>query len=89
MFQPVSSKLDVNQMENAVLQFWKEYDIFHQSMQLRAGQSGICFYEGPPTANGKPGVHHVGRALKIFSHATRMRGTMSAAGVVGIHTAYR
>ncbi len=76
MFKPVSSKLDVNQMENGVLDFWKSNDIFHKSMELRAGQPEYVFYEGPPTANGKPGVHHVlARAFKdVFPRFQTMRG---------------
>ncbi len=76
MFKPVSSKLDVNQMENGVLDFWKSHDIFHKSMELRAGQPEYVFFEGPPTANGKPGVHHVlARAFKdVFPRFQTMRG---------------
>jgi isoleucyl-tRNA synthetase len=59
MFEPVSSRLDIDQLEEEVLRFWKKHDIFHQSMEQRAGGPEFVFYEGPPTANGRPGVHHV------------------------------
>ncbi|MBI2955245.1 MAG: isoleucine--tRNA ligase [Chloroflexi bacterium] len=59
MFKPVSSKVSLPEMEREVLQFWKENDIFHKSLEARAGQPVFVFYEGPPTANGSPGIHHV------------------------------
>ncbi len=59
MFEPVSSRLNITLLETEVLRFWQKHDIFHQSMQSRQGNPEFVFYEGPPTANGKPGVHHV------------------------------
>ena len=59
MFQPVSPKPDFKQLEESALVFWKERDIFHKSMDAHKGRPRYVFYEGPPTANGKPGVHHV------------------------------
>ncbi len=51
--------------EKAVLDRWKEDDIFAKTVELHRGQRPFVFYEGPPTANGKPGVHHVlARAVK-------------------------
>jgi len=76
MFKPVSPKLDVNRMETKVLHYWQKRDIFHKSMLQREGMPEFVFYEGPPTANGKPGVHHVlARAFKdIFPRYKTMRG---------------
>lgn len=76
MFKPVSPKLNVNLMEEGVLRFWKSHDIFHRSMDERKGGPEYVFYEGPPTANGRPGVHHVlARAFKdIFPRYKTMRG---------------
>ena len=76
MFKPVSPKLNVNQMEESVLRFWKRHDIFHQSLHLREGGPEYVFFEGPPTANGMPGVHHVlARAFKdIFPRYKTMNG---------------
>ena len=59
MFKPVSAKLNVNEMEEGVLKFWKDADIFKKSTENREGGKEYVFFEGPPTANGKPGVHHV------------------------------
>jgi isoleucyl-tRNA synthetase len=59
MFEPVSSRLNINLLESEVLRFWQKNDIFHQSMDMRRDGPEYVFYEGPPSANGKPGVHHV------------------------------
>jgi isoleucyl-tRNA synthetase len=76
MFKPVKSKMDITSMEEGILKFWKEEDIFHQSMKQREGKANYVFFEGPPTANGKPGTHHVlARAFKdIFPRYRTMRG---------------
>ncbi len=65
MFQEVSSKVDFRELETRVLRFWEEHDTFRKSMALREGRPRFVFYEGPPTANGLPGIHHVlGRVYK-------------------------
>lgn len=76
MFKPVSPRVNVPVMEEGVLRFWKSHDVFHQSTQLREGAPEYVFFEGPPTANGKPGVHHVlARAFKdVFPRYKTMRG---------------
>jgi isoleucyl-tRNA synthetase len=76
MFRPVSPKLNVTTMEEAVLLFWKAHDIFHKQMYTRQGGPEYVFFEGPPTANGRPGVHHVlARAFKdIFPRYKAMNG---------------
>ena len=76
MFRQVNSRLDIAKMEESILQFWKNDDIFHQSIRQREGKPDYVFFEGPPTANGKPGVHHVlSRAFKdIFPRYRAMRG---------------
>ena len=51
MFKPVSPKLNINEMEESVLKFWQENDIFHQTLRERKGGPEYVFYEGPPTAN--------------------------------------
>jgi isoleucyl-tRNA synthetase len=45
--------------EEAILQFWKEKEIFRKHIEKNASGPVFCFYEGPPTANGRPGIHHV------------------------------
>ena len=75
-FKPVSSKLDVTAMEEAVLKMWKRENVFKKTIEQRKGAPEYVFYEGPPTANGKPGVHHVlARAFKdMFPRYKIMRG---------------
>lgn len=76
MFKPVSPKLNVTSMEEGVLKFWKQAEIFKKTVEQRKGGPEYVFYEGPPTANGKPGVHHVlARAFKdMFPRYKIMRG---------------
>ncbi len=76
MFKPVSSKLDVPAMEEGVLNFWQREQIFKKTAEQRKGRPEYVFYEGPPTANGRPGVHHVlARAFKdMFPRYKIMRG---------------
>ena len=65
MFIPVSTKLDLPQTEASVLEFWRETKAFEEGLKRREGAPPFVFYEGPPTANGLPGVHHVlSRMLK-------------------------
>jgi len=59
MFRPVSSQLDLPQVEEKILDWWKENKIFEQSVENRKGGPRFTLYEGPPTANGSPGIHHV------------------------------
>jgi isoleucyl-tRNA synthetase len=76
MFQSVSPKLDIQKLEGEVLNFWKRENIFQKSMDNRKSGQRYVFYEGPPTANGKPGSHHVlARAFKdMFPRYHAMRG---------------
>jgi isoleucyl-tRNA synthetase len=65
MFLPVSTRLDLPQTEERILQFWREVKAFEEGLKRREGSPLFVFYEGPPTANGLPGVHHVlSRTLK-------------------------
>jgi isoleucyl-tRNA synthetase len=57
-FQPVDPKVDLPALEREVLEFWRASDIFEKSLKAREGGPEWVFYEGPPTANGKPGIHH-------------------------------
>ncbi|HEC24000.1 MAG TPA: isoleucine--tRNA ligase, partial [Chloroflexi bacterium] len=76
MFKPVSPKVSVQDVEEAQLKFWRERNIFHRSMSEREDGPRYVFYEGPPTANGRPGTHHVlARAFKdMFPRYKTMRG---------------
>ncbi|PEN13458.1 isoleucine--tRNA ligase [Longibacter salinarum] len=64
------------QLEESVLDWWTEHSIFEKSISERDGQPAFTFYEGPPTANGHPGIHHVmARAIKdIFCRYKTMKG---------------
>ena len=76
MFKPVSPKFNVTSMEEGVLKFWKQNQTFKKTIDQRKGAPEFVFYEGPPTANGKPGVHHVlARAFKdMFPRYKIMNG---------------
>jgi isoleucyl-tRNA synthetase len=76
MFKPVSSKLDVTALEEGVLKLWKSQKIFAKTVSERKGGPEYVFFEGPPTANGRPGVHHVlARVFKdMFPRYKIMRG---------------
>lgn len=76
MFKPVSSRLNIPVEEEAQLRFWKANDIFKKSSDERRDRPPFVIFEGPPTANGKPGVHHVlARAFKdMFPRYKTMQG---------------
>ena len=64
MFEKLSEK-PVAEVQNEQVKRWKEEDLLHKCVNARDGQPKFVFYEGPPTANGKPGIHHVmARTLK-------------------------
>lgn len=76
MFDPVQSGVSFPALEEQVLHFWREQEIFQKTVEARQGAKPWNFYEGPPTANGKPGVHHVqARAYKdLFPRFRTMQG---------------
>jgi isoleucyl-tRNA synthetase len=76
MFKPVDKKPNVNDVEHDQLTFWRKGDILKRTMEEREGGPTFVFYEGPPTANGRPGSHHVlARAFKdIFPRYKTMNG---------------
>src|ERR1700686_654013 len=57
--RPVAPRASLPEMEERVLARWRERDVFAESVRRRAGAAPWGFYEGPPTANGPPGTHHV------------------------------
>jgi len=59
MFREVNTKINFLHLEEDILRFWKEQGIFNKSIEVRERGPHYAFYEGPPTANGSPGVHHV------------------------------
>lgn len=64
------------QREEKILAYWKEHDIFNKTLEKESPQGEYVFYEGPPTANGKPGIHHLeSRAFKdLFPRYKTMQG---------------
>jgi isoleucyl-tRNA synthetase len=59
MFEEISSRVNLPELEEAILVFWRENDIFKRSVEQRRDAKRFTLYEGPPTANGNPGIHHV------------------------------
>ncbi|MHB8511231.1 MAG: isoleucine--tRNA ligase [Actinomycetota bacterium] len=76
VFRPVESRVSFPEMETSVLERWKDRRVFARSLENREGAEQWTIYEGPPTANGKPGVHHVlARTFKdIYPRYRTMRG---------------
>jgi isoleucyl-tRNA synthetase len=72
----VPPQVDLPAMERGILAFWRENDTFARSLEQTAGGAPWTFYEGPPTANGVPGVHHVeARVFKdVFPRFKTMQG---------------
>ena len=70
------SKFDLSNVNKEVLKKWQDGDIFHKSLEIREGHPSFVFYEGPPSANGMPGIHHViARSIKdIFCRYKTMKG---------------
>ncbi len=76
MFREVPKNLDYPKLEEKILEYWKKNKIFEKSLEQTRDGENFAFYEGPPTANGKPGIHHVmARAVKdiVCRHRT-MKG---------------
>ena len=73
---PEYKQLDLSAINKEVLQNWKTNSIFEKSLYTREGNKSYTFYEGPPSANGMPGIHHVmGRAIKdIFCRFKTLQG---------------
>lgn len=70
------SQLNLSDVNKEVLKMWDENDVFHKSLTTREGNPSYVFFEGPPSANGMPGIHHVmARSIKdIFCRFKTMKG---------------
>lgn len=70
------SGLNLSAVNKEILEHWQKHDVFHKSIEIREGKPEFVFYEGPPSANGMPGIHHVmARAIKdIFCRYKTMQG---------------
>ena len=75
-FVALPPQIDLPKIEKEILDFWKTQEIFHQSVSQRASGESWTFYEGPPTANGMPGTHHIeARVFKdVFPRFQTMKG---------------
>lgn len=73
---PQYNHLNLPEIDRSVLQYWDTHDTFHESVRSREGHKPFVFYEGPPSANGMPGIHHVlARAIKdIFCRYKTLQG---------------
>lgn len=68
MFDELKGDFSHPKLEEEIIELWKKNQIFHKVLKSREGKPEFIFYEGPPTANGRPGVHHIlGRTLKDFA----------------------
>ena len=76
MFKPVDPKVDIQKLEKEQLDFWRTNRVFQRTTEGREDAPRYVFYEGPPTANGQPGSHHVlARAFKdMFPRYKVMNG---------------
>jgi isoleucyl-tRNA synthetase len=75
-FKAISPAVDLPALEHSILDFWRDNQIFHKSVDARVGATPWSFYEGPPTANGMPGTHHIeARVFKdVFPRFQTMKG---------------
>lgn len=73
-FKKFETNVNIPKKEEEILNFWKENNIFEKSIDIRRDKEKFIFYEGPPTANGKPGVHHV--LARIFKDSICRYKTM-------------
>lgn len=75
-YRQVPAQVDLPALEHAVLDFWRENKVFDKSLDQSEGRPEWVFYEGPPTANGMPGAHHIeARVFKdVFPRFRTMQG---------------
>jgi len=75
-FEPVPSRVSFPALEQDILEFWRRHEVFKRSVDERPEDRIFSFYEGPPTANGNPGIHHVlARVFKdLIPRYKTMRG---------------
>ncbi len=76
MYHNVPTQIDLPTLDHEVLRFWRESDVFARSLKQSQGRPEWVFYEGPPTANGMPGAHHIeARVFKdVFPRYRTMKG---------------
>ena len=76
MYRPVPARIDLPTMEREMMATWQETEVFHRSLVATHGGQPWVFYEGPHTANGMPGTHHIeARVFKdVFPRFKTMQG---------------
>ncbi len=79
-FKALSPQIDLPAVEQSVLSFWETQSIFHKSVAAGAGSENWTFFEGPPTANGVPGTHHI--EARVFKDAFPRFQTMKGKQVI-------
>jgi len=86
---PETKNFNLADINNEILEIWKKENTFKKSLEIRQGHPPYIFYEGPPSANGMPGIHHViARAIKdIFCRYKTMQGYLVDGRQDGIPTA--
>ena len=80
MFSQVSSRVSFPELDARILQHWKERDVFRRSSDERPDAPLFMMYEGPPTANGSPGIHHV--LARVFKDVISRYRTMKGCRVI-------
>lgn len=85
-YRQVPAQVDLPALEHAVLDFWRESKVFAKSLDQSEGRPEWVFYEGPPTANGMPGAHHIeARVFKdVFPASAPCRAITSAVRPLGL-----
>ena len=75
-YRALPAQVDLPAIERSILDFWRTHSIFERSLEARSGSKPWTFYEGPPTANGAPGTHHIeARVFKdVFPRFHTMKG---------------
>ena len=76
VFRSIPASVNLPALEHEILKFWSDNEIFHKTVDARTGAAPWSFYEGPPTANGMPGTHHIeARVFKdVFPRFQTMKG---------------
>ncbi|MFC7278467.1 isoleucine--tRNA ligase [Paractinoplanes rhizophilus] len=76
MYRPVPAQVDLPALDHEILGFWRRENVFERSLEQSRGRPEWVFYEGPPTANGMPGAHHIeARVFKdVFPRYRTMKG---------------
>ena len=78
-------QLNLAELSKQILEQWEKEDLFHKSIETREGNPSFLFFEGPPSANGMPGIHHV-QSKTPSAVSKPCRGIKSSVKLVGTPT---